>query len=407
MSPVVFLGIYVGIPLCVLVGGFFFLFWESYRQQRFFYFLLAVLLLSGVGYKAFELFLVWRTPGLNTSVSPRAMAVTVLYLVLFALSCSLSQLGAGRTLEESRSRAGYFHDLWNASREAGLVVDPEDATIIDCNERATQLLQRTRDDIVGSDYEELDVEAGKERPWLERVRNLEAGTKLKREGSYRTGRDGSIPVEIQEKRFVLDGDHYIATSARDVSARKQYERELRSLTFRSQITGLPSRDALVDRIRTASERVKRRTDYRFALIGARINVKSDLSDVSGFDLEGRLLKQVAERIRNAIREMDELAHINDRVFAVLLEELKNPDDEMIVARRIHDQFETPFHLDDWTLDLEVTLGIRTVEAPGDSNDLLAEARQAMLEASKQSGEPYVRYRETEHHAFRDSTEATR
>jgi len=364
--------------------GFASLTWRAFRTQSPLYFFLAVALLAAAAHKLYGMTLMRPAYSPGALLDPTGAVLTVVYVLAGGLGLLLPLLRDVRRLGAAGREAESYRRLWAAVPEPLLLVDPADETILDCNESALELLGRTRDSLVDARYGTL--EPGTEEPPEGRSRfDDRRGERVHRRESVYQGEEEEVPVELRERILDLDGRPTVLVSARDISVRKRHEAELRNLTFRSQLTGLPSREALLDRIRTAGERARRREEYRFAVIVVRLDVRTDLSELSGFNREGRLLERVSDRLKGAIREMDELAHVDDRVFAVLLEELKNPDDELIVARRIHDRFEEPFDLDGEAVQVDVTLGLRTAEAPETSADLLAEARQAMLEASKRPG----------------------
>lgn len=391
MELPVLLLLWVVLPVAFLLGGFAYLTWQSFKYQSPVYFLLAAGLLAGAAHKLYGLTLLeesFRGPDL---LNPRAAVLTVVYVMIAGLTSLLPPLRSERKLPKLRKQRDDLRTLWRSLPEAILLVDPRDGTVLDASDAAARPFRTAREDLIGASLPDLDRLADEQRPWTQRVLELEDGEDLKREGRLGPG-DAGRPVEVRERLLTIDGERRVLVSVRDISTRKQYESELKNLSFSSQLSGLPSRDAMLDRLRTATERANRREDYRFALIVVRVTASKDPSEVAGFNVEGRLLEWVSARLKDAIREMDELAHVDDRVFAVLLEELKNPDDELIVARRIAERFEDPLEIDGAALKVEVVQGIRTAEDPADSADLLAEARQAMLEASKNPGTPYVRYR---------------
>lgn len=391
MEVAVLLLLWVVLPVVFLLGGFAYLTWQSYKHQSPVYFLLAAGLLVAAAHKLYGLTLLEEPFGATVLLTPRAAVLTVAYVMIAGLSCLLPPLRSERKLPELREQRDLLRTVWRSTPGAILLVDPRDGTVLDASDAAARVFRMDRDDLIGSALPDLDRRADEQRPWTRRVGELEEGGNLKREGRLEAG-DAERPVEVRERLLTIDGRRRVVVSVRDISTRKQYESELKNLSFSSRLSGLPSREAMLDRLRTASERANRRENYRFALIAVRVTARNDPSEVAGFNVEGQLLERVSARLKDAIRDMDELAHVDDRVFAVLLEELKNPDDELIVARRIAERFENPLDIDGAALEVEVVQGIRTAEDPADSDDLLAEARQAMLEASKNPGTPYVRYR---------------
>jgi diguanylate cyclase (GGDEF)-like protein/PAS domain S-box-containing protein len=113
--------------------------------------------------------------------------------------------------------------------------------------------------------------------------------------------------------------HYVGTHS-DISQRKAAEEEIRSLAFYDQLTGLPNRRLLRDRLERAQA-----TSARSGREGAVLFIDLDnfkaLNDTHGHDRGDLLLQQVAQRLIWCVREGDTVARQGGDEFVVILEEL--------------------------------------------------------------------------------------
>ena len=107
-----------------------------------------------------------------------------------------------------------------------------------------------------------------------------------------------------------------------ITARKLAEQKIQQLAFYDELTGLPNRRLLGDRLHKALGTVARKGRHG-ALIFIDLDNFKDLNDTQGHDVGDLLLQQVAQRLRECVREVDTVARLGGDEFVVMLEEL-NP-----------------------------------------------------------------------------------
>lgn len=113
--------------------------------------------------------------------------------------------------------------------------------------------------------------------------------------------------------------HYIGSHF-DISERKKSEEVINSLAFFDQLTGLPNRTLLIDRLKqtmTASAR----NGHHCALLFIDLDNFKSLNDTLGHDMGDLLLKQVAQRLTQCGREGDTVARLGGDEFVVVLANL--------------------------------------------------------------------------------------
>jgi diguanylate cyclase (GGDEF)-like protein/PAS domain S-box-containing protein len=113
--------------------------------------------------------------------------------------------------------------------------------------------------------------------------------------------------------------HYVGTHA-DISQRKSAEQEIRSLAFFDQLTGLPNRRLLRDRLERA-QATSTRSGREGAVLFIDLDHFKTLNDTHGHDRGDLLLQQVAQRLVLCVREGDTVARQGGDEFVVILVEL--------------------------------------------------------------------------------------
>ena len=133
-------------------------------------------------------------------------------------------------------------------------------------------------------------------------------------------------------------------SFRDITERKQAEKQLLHETLHDKLTGLPNRTLFMDRLRHAIARSKRHTDYSFAVLFLDLDRFKVVNDSLGHMVGDQLLNAIADRLRTCLRDEDTIARIGGDEFTILLEDIEDTSDATHVAKHIQQELTLPFHL---------------------------------------------------------------
>lgn len=142
-------------------------------------------------------------------------------------------------------------------------------------------------------------------------------------------RNGEVYPKWLTISAVKDDDgvvtHYIGAH-QDISERKKTEEKIKALAFFDQLTDLPNRTLLLDRLKQAMTASGRSGSYG-ALLFIDLDHFKTLNDTLGHDMGDLLLKQVAQRLARCVRDGDTVARLGGDEFVVVLTSLsKNKTD---------------------------------------------------------------------------------
>lgn len=153
-------------------------------------------------------------------------------------------------------------------------------------------------------------------------------------------------------------------------------RELTHLALHDNLTALPNRILLTDRLELAMGKVNEQGGC-FALMFMDLDGFKPVNDAFGHHIGDQLLRQVATRLRGNLHRQDTLARIGGDEF-VLLVELSDPQDALTVAARQVEVISRPFEIAEHSVQVSVSIGICIYPGNGETqHELLMNADAAM------------------------------
>ncbi len=241
----------------------------------------------------------------------------VLRILADTLGNALGRQETARMLETREKR---FSSLFNSLSDAAYVF-PLDrkrkmGTFCEVNDEACRRLGYSREELLR--LTPLDVIIGEEHQvFMERQEILMREGRIRCENQHRT-RDGRVfPVEITTSLVVLDGEDYVITLSRDISDRKEKERQMEYLIRHDSLTGLLNRRAMDQVIENEAENCRQGGQIMGILL-------VDIDDLEGINLAygdaagDEILIGVADLLKSVIgREAQVGRYGGDRFLVVM------------------------------------------------------------------------------------------
>lgn len=174
----------------------------------------------------------------------------------------------------------------------------------------------------------------------------------------------------------------VSTQVAAAIERKQGAVRLEYRALHDALTELPNRTLIHDRIDMALARAKR-DGLRFAVLYLDLDGFKAINDHWGHDAGDAVLRAVAARFRNSLREADTVARVGGDEFAILLERVSEAADVVAVVRMLRaalaPPFEIPPHGD---ARVGVSIGVACYPDDGIDRDQLLSAADAAMYAAK-------------------------
>lgn len=175
---------------------------------------------------------------------------------------------------------------------------------------------------------------------------------------------------------------------RDITDRKHEAENLHYLAHYDQLTEVPNRYLLIDRIGhliSQSERNK----SSFALLYIDLDKFKTINDTKGHAFGDQVLKEVALRLKETIRKSDTVARIGGDEFVLLLESISSKKKISAMADELIKTLNRKFDINGEEFEVSCSIGVAIYPDQGNSTDaLLAVADKAMYKAKRKGRSTY-------------------
>jgi diguanylate cyclase (GGDEF)-like protein len=183
---------------------------------------------------------------------------------------------------------------------------------------------------------------------------------------------------------------FIQKRRRELSIeRKTVKAKIRNLAFFDQLTGLPNRTLLLDRLHQVVAISNRSGNYGALLFIDLDNFKT-LNDTLGHDVGDLLLKQVAQRLATSVRELDTVARLGGDEFVIVLAELMAADGDVAmrigkISEKIRAALAHPYKLGEIPYYSTASIGATAFLGDAVTNDSLMKQADLAMYKAKESG----------------------
>lgn len=272
------------------------------------------------------------------------------------------------------------------SRDAILILN-EDGEPAYINERFTSVLGYELDDLRNTDFEDF----------LEEDFIVDEITEALRDGSTW---QGSIFAKIQddeaaEVNILADT---VRNAERDhvgyifflTPLDSDLDELMSQQAYYDPLTDLPTRALFTDRLKQALAR-SRRNDESLSLMCLDLDEFRAINDAMGVSVGDKVLQEVADRLRETLREEDSIGRMNGDRFMLLLPST-NSEGVSRVAQKVMDKLNQLFVIEENEFFITISMGVTIFPDDGnDAEDLYQKAERAMFQAKQEGGDSYLYY----------------
>ncbi|MGH8670528.1 MAG: EAL domain-containing protein [Burkholderiales bacterium] len=176
----------------------------------------------------------------------------------------------------------------------------------------------------------------------------------------------------------------VAIISRDMTERKRSEQEIEHLASYDALTGLPNRSLLQRRMAQLIAQSKH-DQKRFGVLFIDLDRFKNINDSLGHAVGDGLLRAVAARLMECVREQDTVARLGGDEFVILLSDLGQGRNADHVAIKFLDALAVPIEIDGYTLHASPSIGISVFPDDGDDPESLMKNADSAMYHAKSSG----------------------
>ena len=185
----------------------------------------------------------------------------------------------------------------------------------------------------------------------------------------------------------IPGGGWVATHE-DITERLQAEAKISHMARHDVLTDLPNRMLFHDCLDDA---LKHARDEKLAVLCLDIDHFKSVNDTLGHPIGDMLLKAVAGRLRNCVRDSDTVARVGGDEFAVVQAGASQPTDATTLATRLIETISAPYKLDGHHVVVGLSIGIAIPPIDGNDPNQLLKAADMALYRAKSDGRGVFRF----------------
>ena len=293
-----------------------------------------------------------------------------------------------RAEEHQRLAASVF----TTSQEGILIVDAE-KHIVDVNEAFTRITGYSHAEVLGQNPKMLHSECQDAGYYDEMWRVLNATDRWRGE-IWNRRKSGELYAELLSIVAVRDQQgrllNYVGIFS-DISRLKEHEAELDRVAHYDPLTGVPNRRLFSDRLNQATTHA-RRNGMPLAVCFLDLDGFKPINDQFGHEAGDKMLIEVAQHLRGALRAGDTLARIGGDEFVLLFTDLTTDQECPAILDRVLASVATPVTISGQPVSVSASIGVTLFpHDDSDADSLMRHADMAMYQAKKSGKNCYHFY----------------
>lgn len=289
---------------------------------------------------------------------------------------------AKRTEDLVRSEL-HYRTLITSLPDPVFLLDKGSTNIVDCNPAAEALYRRSKEQMLGSSFQDLQVDHS-----VDWGRFLAAGGD--RIPLFHISADGTIfPVSLTRTVTQIGDTELYVIVVRDITEQRDAEKRLQRMVVQDSLTGLPNRVIMEDRISGAIERLRMNPDAGYAVICVGLDNFSSINTMYGHRAGDYFLKRIGLGFVSQVKPSDSVGRFEGDQYLILLENRSSHSEVVSAVNRLLLSSESVCSFQGKEIRVGLSIGVYLGEKSINSDVAIDNAHIAMLRA-KQDGKSCFR-----------------
>ena len=271
-----------------------------------------------------------------------------------------------KTIQKLSKSEHFSRSLMENAGDAMFLCTPS-TKIIDLNNQAVDTLKSDKDKVLGTTLSRYSQNYT-EDALIDLFNSMDEKQVCTFEDLLINERNRVFPIEARGIRIRLDDKDYILISARDITARKESEKQIFELAFFDTLTGMANRRLFLDRLSSALE-LHNVHQVHGAVLYMDLDRFKTINDSLGHSIGDRLLCTVAKRLNEIVPVEATSARFGGDEFVILLPEAGDSrvscaESAVHISKKILEAIAAPFEVDGHTLYCTMSIGIAVFPEQG-------------------------------------------
>jgi diguanylate cyclase (GGDEF)-like protein/PAS domain S-box-containing protein len=249
------------------------------------------------------------------------------------------------------------------------------------NRSLCEILGYTDEELLATDFQDFvhpDERIAARTKWEQLLSGKIPGYQIETRCIHQDGHVVWVLWSVSQAIVEHSETAHLIFQIQNIADRKAAEERLLHDAFHDALTGLPNRALMMDHLRLAIARNKRKSEVTFAVLYLDLDRFKVVNDSFGHMIGDQLLVGIARRLEACVRPGDTVARVGGDEFTILLEDVTDVGEAVSVAERIQLELKLPFNLSGRDVFTTVSVGI----APGSNSynqpdEILRDADTAM------------------------------
>lgn len=182
---------------------------------------------------------------------------------------------------------------------------------------------------------------------------------------------------------------YVAVCT-DISERHLLLEELNQSVYYDALTGLPNPVLLRQEFQDFMEN-NQKTNKKQYFVAINIDRFSYINLLYGYRVGDQLLIEIANRIKNKLRDKDSIYRFSSDVYILLIRDIDDVETVINIVERIFERIRQPFFIDNNDITITASFGISLYPDDGVSYENLLKNAETALREAKQSGKNAIKF----------------
>lgn len=188
---------------------------------------------------------------------------------------------------------------------------------------------------------------------------------------------------------------------KEIADKEKAEESLEYIAYHDELTDLPNRNLLIDRINDTIETARRNRE-KLGILFLDLDRFKAINDSLGHNIGDKLIQEVAKRLLQTLRKEDTISRNGGDEFVVVIKRMQNSDEAILVAQKLIENLTNIFEIDAHKIHIGASIGISVYPNDGASAvELVRNADTAMFSAKKSGGNRLQFYDESMSNRLRE------